>query len=288
MKVLITGSGGQVGRALLRSVPNAVSAHGLSRSDLDLTDSNAITKAFEQYRPDLVINAAAYTAVDRAEQEEEQAFQVNALAVEALAKACAKHSARLLHISTDFVFDGASSTPYKPGSNPAPQSVYGRSKLAGEQAVLASPNNLLVRTAWVYSGDGHNFVQTMLKLMGEKDDLRVVSDQIGTPTHASSLARGLWALVQAEAKGILHYTDTGVASWYDFAIAIQEEACALGLLKRQIPILPITTIDYPTPARRPPYSVLDKSETWRMIGEPAQHWRVELREMLRAEKDQHG
>lgn len=288
MRALVIGSAGQTGRALLSTMPNDIQVTGLARADLDLTDANQITRAVNQSQAEVVINAAAYTSVDGAEEEEELAFQVNAGAVDTLAKVCSDCGARLVHISTDFVFDGSSSTPYKPSSIPSPQSVYGRSKLAGEKAVSAVPENLLVRTAWVYSDHGHNFVKTMLKLMSEKDELRVVADQIGTPTHAQSLARSIWGLIKADARGVLHYTDSGVASWYDFAVAIQEEALALGLLKRQIPIVPISSQDYPTPARRPAYSVLDKSETWRIIGHLAWHWRAELRDMLKSLKEKNA
>jgi len=285
MKVLITGCEGQVGRALLATVPEGFAATGASRSELDLMDPEALSEAITKSEADVVVNAAAYTAVDHAEREEELAFAVNAAGVENLAKASARRGARLVHISTDFVFDGLNSLPYKPHSDPAPQSVYGRSKLAGEKAVLALPNNLVVRTAWVYSRHGSNFVKAMLRLMDAKRELRVVADQVGTPTHAYSLSRALWSLVLAKAEGVLHFTDAGVASWYDFAVAIQEEALAMGLIQRQIPIVPIPTQGYPTPAKRPPFSVLDKSETWEILAKPAAHWRAELREMLESLKE---
>ena len=193
--------------------------------------------------------------------------------------------ARLIQISTDFVFDGAASTPYLPDAATNPLGVYGRTKLEGETFARGAALSSVIRTAWVYAAEGSNFVHTMLRLMGSRDEVRVVADQIGTPTHAAGLARAIWALVTVEGSGglrghkLLHWTDAGVASWYDFAVAIQEEALALGLLERAVPVVSIATQDYPTPARRPAYSVLDKSATWAITG-PARHWRVELRECL--------
>jgi dTDP-4-dehydrorhamnose reductase len=184
------------------------------------------------------------------------------------------------------VFDGNSSRPYRPNDQVGPISVYGRSKLQGEDAVAAAdPDALIVRTAWVYAAQGTNFVNTMLRLMRERDRLGIVADQIGTPTYAASLARALWTLAQAGATGIHHYTDAGVASWYDFAVAIEEEARDLGLLAQAVQVEPIATADYPTPARRPAYSVLDKSATWAALGGPAPHWRNNLRFMLRELKE---
>jgi dTDP-4-dehydrorhamnose reductase len=183
----------------------------------------------------------------------------------------------MVHVSTDFVFDGTANRPYRPDATPAPLSVYGATKLAGEMAVQkAHPSALIVRSAWIYGATGGNFVRTMLKLMATRSEVRVIADQIGTPTHAAGLARAIWALDAAQAHGIFHWTDAGVASWYDFAVAIQEEAMALGLLATAVPVIPIPTEDYPTPARRPPMSILDKSTTWAITG-PARHWRQELR-----------
>lgn len=279
MKVLITGAKGQVGRALVTCAPVEADVVALDRSRLDLTDHGAIRAVLRAERPDIIINAAAYTAVDRAESEEALATRINGDAVAVLAEAARDVSARLVQISTDFVFDGSSGRPYAPDAPPAPLGVYGRSKLAGERA--AGPEALIVRTAWVYDSQGANFVRTMLRLMAEKDALRVVADQVGTPSWASDLARALWKLVERGAAGTLHYTDSGVASWYDFAVAIQEEAIGCGLLTRAIPVIPIPTADYPTPARRPPCVVLDKEATWEWLGGPAPHWRHNLRLVLK-------
>lgn len=288
MKVLITGSGGQVGQALLATMPHGIEVVALPRHDCDIADPGSVRRVIENTAPALVINTAAYTAVDRAESEEEQAYRVNASGVVALVEICAAHDVRLVHLSTDFVFDGSHSRPYGPEDPTNPQSAYGKSKLEGERAALTNPQNLVIRTAWVYGNHGQNFAKTMLRLLSEREELGVVADQIGTPTYARSLASAIWVLARSAAHGLLHFTDAGVASWYDFAVAIQEESVRLGLLKREIPIHPIPTTDYPTPARRPSYSVLDKSKCWAMIGGPARHWRVELREMLAVEKELHG
>lgn len=281
MKVLITGAGGQLGRALLASAPAHADVVALDRQSLDIADEAAVVALFDEAEPDLVINAAAYTAVDKAESDSAEAYRINAQGPGALAAAAAVQRARFIHVSTDFVFDGRSGAPYAPDHPTAPLGVYGASKLAGEQAVLAAhPDALIVRTAWVYGITGNNFVRTMLRLMAERDEVRVVADQVGTPTYAAGLAQTLWALDAANATGIHHWTDSGAASWYDFAVAIQEEALAIGLLTRRVPVLPIATSDYPTPAARPSYSILDKRNAVALIGAPAPHWRVHLRDML--------
>ncbi len=285
MRALVTGAGGQVGRALVRHAPAGIEVIAADRQRLDITDAQATREAIAALRPALVLNAAAHTAVDQAEGEPERAHAVNADAVATLAQACADAGARLVHFSTDFVFDGARSTPYPPEAEPCPLGVYGASKLAGERAALAHPANLVIRTAWVYAAGAANFVATMLRLMAEREELRVVCDQIGTPTHAAALAQSAWRLAAAGAAGIWHVTDAGVASWYDFAVAIREEALACGLLGRAGTVVPIPARDYPAPARRPAFSVLDKTATWRELGASARHWRCELRDMLREEKE---
>lgn len=280
MRVLVAGSSGQLGRALKALAGPDIMIVAPAEADFDISDRDAIARKVAEVAPDLLVNAAAYTAVDRAESEPERAMLVNGTAPGWLAEAARAAGARFAHVSTDFVFDGARGSPYPPDAPPAPLGVYGRTKLAGEQAVLAAhPQALVVRTAWVHAAGGQNFVSTMLRLMAERDEVRVVADQVGSPTHAASLARAILALARAGATGLHHWTDAGVASWYDFAVAIQEEALARGLLARAVPILPIRTIDYPTAARRPAYSVLDCSAARALVGAPA-HWRVELRAML--------
>ena len=281
MRVLITGGKGQLGRSLAATAPADAEIVARDIDTLDITDEAGVRAVVEAVRPDLVLNAAAYTAVDKAESEEAVAHAVNATAVGLLADATRDVGARLVHVSTDFVFDGTSGIPYAPDATPNPLGVYGRTKLAGEQAAQAAgADTLIVRTAWVYAPTGGNFVRTMLRLMAQHRQVRVVADQIGTPTYAPGLAAALWALAEQGLTGVHHYTDAGVASWYDFAVAIQEEALAAGLLDRAVPVIPIATADYPTPAKRPHYSVLDKSSTFAALGGPTPHWRDNLRVMI--------
>jgi dTDP-4-dehydrorhamnose reductase len=281
-KIVIVGAGGQLGRELARSAPEGIACLPLQRGELDIGDRQAVNGRLRELAPAQVINAAAYTAVDRAESEPGLAWRINAEGAGYLAQACAEIGARLLHVSTDFVFDGEAPHPYRPDAPTAPLGEYGRSKLAGEEAVLqALPGALVMRTAWVYSAFGGNFVKTMLRLMGEREELAVVDDQIGTPTWARGLAQALWAATgRPQLCGIYHWTDAGVCSWYDFAVAISEEAQATGLLQRPVTVRPIPASDYPTPARRPAYSVLDKRASWRDLGEAGIHWRRQLRAML--------
>ena len=278
MKALITGANGQLGRALAATAPDGWTAVALGRDLLDLSNAHSIADTVAVERPDLVLNAAAYTAVDRAETEEEVAFAINAAAPGALADAARACGAHMVHVSTDFVFDGTASRAYRPDDPRNPLSTYGRSKAAGEDAV--GPDVAVVRTAWVHAAGGANFVATMIRLMRERDEVRVVADQIGAPTWATGLAQVVWGLGIRRLGGTWHHSDAGVASWYDFALAIQEEALALGLLDRAVPVLPIATADYPTPAHRPAFSLLDSSATRAALGLPAVHWRANLRAML--------
>jgi len=287
MKALIAGSAGQLGRSLRATAPAGTTLAAPAEAAFDILNEAMVESVVQSERPDLVINAAAYTAVDKAESDLERAHAVNATAAGTLAAAASRMHAAFVHISTDFVFDGTSSTPYRPDATPAPLGAYGATKQAGDEAVLAAhPAPLIIRTAWVYAAEGNNFVKTMLRLMRERDEVRVVADQLGTPTHAASLARAIWALHAAGATGHHHWTDAGAASWYDFAVAIQEEALAAGLLDRKVPVVPIRTEDYPTPARRPAMSVLDKTSSYAITG-PAAHWRDELRIVIASMKE-HG
>lgn len=278
MKILVTGAGGQLGRALLERSPPDTHCIGLTRTDLDLTDSAAVRTLVEHYAPNVVINAAAYTAVDRSEQEPKIAFAVNSAGVRALRLAAEAVGAHFVHISTDFVFDGQTSRAYRPGDTRNPVSVYGLSKAEGEDASGAAAT--IVRTSWVYGRDGSNFVKTMLQLMRERDEVRVVADQIGTPTWARGLAAVVWQLAFQRLAGIWHHADGGVASWYDFAVAIAEEGYVRGLLTSPASIFPCSSAEYPTPAHRPAFSVLDTTRTRTVLNDCGVHWRVNLRAML--------
>lgn len=283
MKVLITGKNGQLGWELCHRAPQAgVEVFAFGSSELDITQSGDVAQVFSCVKPDVVINCAAYTAVDKAESDQENVYLVNETGAVNIANACKDIGARLLHVSTDFVFDGTKHCPYTITDTPNPLGVYGASKLAGELGIQnVLPEAVIVRTAWVYSTHGNNFVKTMLRLMQEKPQLGIVSDQIGTPTYAAGLAQWLWAVVgQGDIKGMYHWTDAGVASWYDFAVAIQELALEKGLLKQAIPILPIYAQQYPTPAKRPAFSVIDKTSAENDTGLHTVHWRKQLASML--------
>ena len=282
MKILITGAGGQIARALLASAPDGMVLIPLSHRELDIADEHAIENSVRDHAPDVIINGAAYTAVDRAETEHDAAMRINAHGPRHLASAALKYGARLLHISTDFVFDGTSSRPYRPDSPTNPLNAYGLTKRAGEELVLQTlpEKSIVLRTAWIYAADGNNFLRTMLRLMAANRAVRVVADQIGTPTAAHSVAAVLWKLVdRPDVRGVHHWTDAGVASWYDFAVAIAEDAAERGLLPAAVTVTPITTEEYPTPARRPSYSVLDKRSLDQLGIVPA-HWRTNLRAVL--------
>lgn len=281
MKVLITGANGQLGGALQRLAPTWAEISAIDVDDCDLTDAPMLRARLTVEAPDIILNAAAYTAVDKAESDEETARAINAEAVATMVTAMAEAGGRVVHVSTDFVFDGQSSAAYAPSSARNPLSAYGRTKAEGEDQLR--PEDLLVRTAWVYEAGGANFVRTMIRLMKERDELGVVGDQIGSPTWATGLARTIWGLVERKATGTFHHSDAGVASWYDFAVAIAEEAQAIGLLSRIPTIRPITTSDYPTPAKRPAFSLLDCRATRAALGEEPVHWRANLRLMLKEE-----
>lgn len=287
MKIVITGAGGQLGWELQRCVPPRVEIVALKSADLDIGDAAAVTAKIAELKPDWIINAAAYTAVDKAEEELELARRVNATGVKNLATAAQANGARLLHVSTDFVFDGSHSSPYRPEHPVKPLGAYGLSKLEGEQAVaeVLGDDTLVVRTAWVYSAHGGNFVKTMLRLMNDRDELGVIDDQIGTPTWAAELARVLYLAIEKDLRGTYHWTDSGVASWYDLAYATYEIARENGWLTKDVTIRPIPTEAYPLPAERPAYSVLDKNALREATGYNGLHWRIALKNML---KDLHN
>lgn len=281
MKVLITGANGQLGGALQRSAPGWAKVNAIDVEDCDLTDVPMLRARLTVEAPDVIINAAAYTAVDRAESEEDIAREINADAVGAMVAAMAETSGKLVHVSTDFVFDGTALRAYLPDDARNPLSAYGRTKAEGENHLR--PEDLLVRTAWVYAAGGANFVRTMIRLMREREELGVVSDQIGSPTWATGLATTIWGLVERKATGTFHHCDEGMCSWHEFAVAIGEKAHALGLIARVPTILPITTAEYPTPARRPAFSTLDCTSTRVLLGDKPVPWRENLRLMLQEE-----
>jgi dTDP-4-dehydrorhamnose reductase len=287
MKILITGANGQIGRALAQSAPPDVEVVSCTKSDLDVTDRTLVAAYLRQVSADVVINTAAYTAVDRAESEPHLARLTNTAAAEYLALAVRGTGARLIHLSTDFVFGGNSSTPYRPSSPTGPLNVYGLTKRDGEAAVMeALPDrSVVLRTAWIYAAQGKNFVATMLRIMRSNGAVNVVTDQIGTPTSARSVADAIWKILdQPSLTGIHHWTDNGVASWYDFAVAIAEEGAQLRLVSPQVTVTPITTREYPTAALRPKYAVLDTSSLG-ALRNLAIHWRMRLRGVLREMKD---
>jgi len=278
VRVLITGAAGQLGRALAAAAPHGEVVQSCTHAELDIAQEAAVRGLFADFAPELVINAAAFTRVDEAERNSEEAARANATGPQVLAAACRAAGAWLTHVSTDFVFDGGQSHPYDTRAAAHPLSVYGRTKLVGEAAVARELGErcAVVRASWLYSAAG-GFAARMLSLMKSRPQLRVVSDQVGAPTHAAGLAGVLWAISTRRAAGLWHWCDSGVASWYDFAVAIAEEAVRFGLLPAAPPIVPIGTADYPTAAARPAYSVLDKRATEQLLAVTAPHWRSALR-----------
>ncbi|MBW4443224.1 MAG: dTDP-4-dehydrorhamnose reductase [Plectolyngbya sp. WJT66-NPBG17] len=284
-RILLVGSNGQVGQELERLLPTDQTL-AISRSQIDLVQPELLRDAIRQYQPSVIINAAAYTAVDRAESEPESAQTINAIAPTIMAEEAQRLKAGLIHLSTDYVFDGKQNTPYLESDRTNPVSRYGRSKLAGEVGVQSCDRHLILRTAWVYGAYGKsNFVRTMLKLGSDREQLRVVVDQIGSPTWAKHIAEAIVELLpqfeqEQIAAGTYHFTNSGIASWYDFAIAVFEEARSLGWRLNIQEVVPITTAEYPTPAMRPAYSVLACQKIFGILGRHPAHWRQGLRQML--------
>ena len=290
--ILLIGNTGQLGQELQQILvpfvnklaPEKVIA--LGRSQIDLTQSESLRQLIAQIQPQVIINAAAYTAVDKAESESELATAVNATAPGILAEVAQKLGAFLIHVSTDYVFDGSQSHPYRETDKTNPLGIYGQTKLAGESAIRQNcAQHLIIRTAWVYGSYGKsNFVKTMLRLGAEREEIRVVADQIGSPTWARDLALAIAHILPQltpEIAGTYHYTNSGVASWYDFAQAIFEEAELVEFPLKIQRLIPITTADYPTPAQRPAYSVLACEKISKILGTARPHWRLALRQMLR-------
>jgi dTDP-4-dehydrorhamnose reductase len=298
-RILLTGADGQLGQELQRTLVSLGEIIGVGRQALDLTQPDRIRQIISEIKPDLIVNAAAYTAVDKAQTEPELAKSINAVAPTIMAEEQARHGGILIHVSTDYVFDGRKNSPYTEEDAPNPLSVYGQSKLAGEEGIQKTSQSLqsahqelryiILRTAWVYGTYGKsNFVKTMLRLGAERDEIRVVADQVGTPTWACDIASSIAILGQkvheqgapSPLTGIYNFTSSGVASWYDFAIAIFEEAKQLGFELKVQRVVPITTSEYPTPATRPAYSVLAGQKITAALGSHPPHWRQGLRQML--------
>lgn len=283
--VAIAGSArGQVFDALFDSVPDGVEAVALNGSDgarLDISDADAVHRALDAVQPAAIINAAAWTGVDTAEAQPDAARAVNAEGAAHLARAAAEGGAHLVHLSTDFVFGPGDGRPFATDAPTEPLGAYGRSKRDGELAVHAIAEDAAVlRTAWVYSAHGQNFVKTMLKLMASRDEIGVVADQFGSPTWARSLARAVWRASERTLGGTLHWTGAGVASWHDFACTIHDEGLRRGLLERPVRIKALSTAEYPTPAARPAYSVLDLTDSCARLDLHPDHWQQELSHML--------
>lgn len=282
MKALVTGASGQAGRALAATAPAGTVIAGHDLDTLDITDRDAVASVVAEEEPDVLINTAAYTDVEAAEANVELATRVNADGARNVAEAADRHGIRLLHISTDYVFAGDLAHPRRPTDPTEPLNVYGVSKLTGERAVaeVLGSRCCIIRTSWLYYQHGKNFVNTMLKLMQERGSVSVVSDQIGAPTWAGSLAGAIWAAIEREAAGVHHWRDDGVASWYDFARAIADIARHVGLLEKAVDVVPVTSAEFPTQARRPQFSLLDIEASAKAFGMRPGHWRNNLRTML--------
>jgi len=284
-QILLIGVTGQLGQELQRVLGPLGNVVATGRKEIDLVQPDGIRQIIREVKPDVIVNAAAYTAVDKAEAETELAQSINAVAPLIIAEEAQRLRASLVHISTDYVFDGQKNTPYTEEDTPNPLSVYGQSKLAGEEGIRQTcDRHIILRTAWVYGAYGKsNFVKTMLRLGAERDELRVVADQVGTPTWTKGIAQAITQLLlkdSSEITGTYHFTNSGVASWYDFAVAIFEEAKQLGFPSKVQRVMPITTSEYPTPAHRPAYSVLSWKKVSSVLGTHPPHWRHGLRQML--------
>jgi dTDP-4-dehydrorhamnose reductase len=275
-RVLLLGAAGQVGQAVLQTVVSSVDIIAPGKSEVDLRKPGELRAYVLDLKPDAVINCAAFTRVDDAERERDAAHLLNAEAAGVLAEATFTSGARFVHVSTDYVFDGNGSAPYATDAAVAPLSVYGASKLKGEQLItLANPAAAIVRTAWVHSGGDNNFVATAVSIFQQQKVMHVVDDQISTPTRALHLASALWTFVaRAKLSGLFHYTDAGVASWYDVAHCVLDTMQRDGLREPKAAVAPVATSEFPRPAARPRVSLLDKHATWKALDHVPQHWRV--------------
>jgi len=289
-KILVTGVNGQLGKELQQLTSSYPQFHFvlLSKEDMPIQQFELVRHFFATLKPAYCINCAAYTAVDKAESERELAFLINGEAVGVLASICKEHQARFIHVSTDYVFNGDATYPYTENFPTDPVNVYGASKLEGEkQAIQLNPDSIIIRTSWVYSSYGNNFVKTMIRLMGEKDDVKVINDQLGSPTYAADLAAAILTIISNSElsfvnwkPGIYNFSNEGITTWYEFARAIKEITNSICDVK------PITTSEYPTPAKRPAYSVLDKTKIQNSFGIQLKDWKESLGYCI--EKIQHN
>lgn len=283
-KVLLIGAKGQVGQELQVTLPQLGEVISIGREELDLTNSEKISQLIREIHPDYLVNAAAYTAVDKAETEPDLAYSINAIAPKIMAESAEKIKAKFLHISTDYVFDGRKNTPYLETDLTNPLGVYGQSKLRGEEEIkTVNSQAIILRTAWVYGSYGKsNFVKTMLRLGKEREELKVVVDQVGSPTWAKDIATAITHLLinVDNPPGIYNFTNSGVASWFDLTKAIFEEAKISGIPLKIQRVIPITTAEYPTPAVRPAYSVLSGQKISQQLGYIPPYWRDSLKAML--------
>ena len=280
MRVLITGAGGLLGAAAQRAAPSAVHVVAVRHADLSIDDGAAVERVVRRERPDWIVNCAAYTQVDRAEAEPEAAHRTNAVGPAHLASAARQVGARLLHISTDYIFDGRATEPYREDAPVGPLSVYGRSKLAGEQAVrdILPHAHVILRTQWLFGVGGPNFVATILRLARERSTLQVVNDQHGRPTYAADLAAALWELIARDARGTVHCANEGVATWFDVATAA---VAAAGV---RTTVVPCSTGEMPRPAPRPQFSVLDCTRYTSLLGAPLRPWRDAIPEYVKMQR----
>tara|TARA_Y100001968_G_scaffold307221_2_gene324849 strand:- start:35634 stop:36527 length:894 start_codon:yes stop_codon:yes gene_type:complete len=294
MRVLLIGAEGQLGRSLISFKPHNIELIAKNKKELDITNKTKCCKIISEYKPDWIINSSAYTQVDEAELNIEKAFSVNSAGPNNLAKAIKKFGGNLLHFSTDFVFSGNQSKPYSPDHKTSPINVYGKTKADGEIAILESLSETsqasIIRTSWLLGSVGRNFALTMLKLHKNKEYISVVNDQIGSPTTTSSLANASWKLVRLKSSkskekiifpSICHYSDAGIASWYDLAVAIGEISEEIGLIEKAAKVIPIPSSSYPTKALRPDFSVLDCSRTYKLLDIEPTHWRASLYKLLK-------
>ena len=288
VKVLITGAAGQVGSEMVKLAPDGFDVVGYNSSELDITNALQVQQLVAEQAPTLIINAAAYTAVDKAESDAERAYAVNETGVKNLAEAALALGIPVFHISTDYVFDGTATAPYKETDPTNPQSIYGASKLAGEKLLAKTLNkHIILRTSWVFGAVGNNFVKTMLRLGKERDELAVVADQHGCPTSAASIANVLWQLAQKYVAdnelpwGIYHFSNSPATTWHGFASEIFKQAVEAGVLEKAPVLNPIKTSDYPTPAKRPAWSVLDCSALVNLLGSAVPDWQQELSAVLK-------